>query len=134
MSAGIRRVRILVRTRTCSPKRVSIGGYEQPIAGSRVGTVEAARCELDDGKGAEGDLQAPGPELPSCSKNDAFAINERDINRELHEKRVDTAARRQNQGVVVGEVRASEKTPIASGGVERRFDGPGDDASMARVA
>ena len=75
-----------------------------------------------------------GPSSCRVAKNDAFAINERDINRELHEKRVDTATRRKNQGVVVGEVRASEKTAIASWGVERRFDGPGDDASMARVA
>ena len=70
---------------------------------------------------------------PSGREEPALAINEGDVNRELHEKRVNAAAWRQYQGVVVGEARASEKTAIASGGVERRFDRPGDDARVARV-
>ncbi len=134
MSAGIRRVRNLVRTRTCSPKRVLFGRYVQTIASSCVGTVETSRRELDNGKSAESDLQSPWAQDLSDAKHHAVAIHEGDVDRKLHEKRVDTAAGRENQGVAVGEARASEKTPIASGRVERRFDGPGDDASVARVA
>ena len=68
------------------------------------------------------------------AKHHAIAVHEGDVDRKLHEERVDTAAGRENQGMAVGEARASEKTAIASGRVERRFDGLGDDASVARVA
>ena len=134
MSAGIRRVRILVRTRTCSPKRVLFGRYVQAIASSCIRTVKTSRRELNDSKSAERDLQSPRAQDLADAKHHAVAIHERDVDSKLHEKRVDTAAGRENQGLTVGEARASKKTAIASGRVERRFDGPGDDASVARVA
>jgi len=113
---------------------VLFGCQVQTIARSRVGTVEISRRELDHGKSAEGDLQPPGSQRFSDAKNSALAVNESDVDRKLHEKRVNAAAGRENQGMAIGEARASEKTAIARGRVERRFDGPGDDASVARVA
>jgi hypothetical protein len=134
VSVGIRRVRNLVRTRTSSPRRVSFGCHVQTIASSSVGTVETARRELDYGKGAKGDLYAPRTHRLADAKHSALATDEGDVDRELHEECVNTATGRENQGVVVGETRASEKTPVPGGRVERRFDSPGDDASVARVA
>jgi hypothetical protein len=134
VSARIRRVRNLVRTRTCSPQRVLFGRQVQAIASSSVGTVETARRELDHGKRAQGDLYAPRTQRLSDAKHSALAIDEGNVDRELHEECVNTATGRENQGVVVGEARASEKTPVPGGRVERRLDSPGDDASVARVA
>ena len=130
MRAGMRRVRNLVRTRTWSPKRVLFGAREtddrQPECLNGRDRPTRTRQRQTRGRAI---CTRHGPNGRSDAKHHAVAIHEGDVDCKLHEKRVDAAAGREDQGMAVGEARAAEKTAIASGRVERRFDGAGDDAA-----
>ena len=96
------RVRVLVGTRTWSPAWVLFGCEKQAIACLGISPRECAGRELDHCKCTNRDLNPPrsngGPE-----PNDRTAsINERDINREPHEERMNAAARREDQRRVLG--------------------------------
>ena len=103
------------------------------IAGAGVGALERARRELDDGERAKCRLNPPRPERLPRAPDVAVAVDENDVDRELHEERVDAAARREDQRRVVGEGRTPEKAAVAGLAVERRFDRPGHDVLVTGV-
>lgn len=126
-------VRILVGTRTCSPERVLFSRQIETIADPSLRAIERASRELDNRRGTERSLNPPGPDRASRAKDVTVAVDERDIDRELHEAGVDAAARRQDQGRVFGQARTAEQAAISAPRLERRFDDAGDDLFVTGV-
>ena len=114
--------------------RMLFVGEEKSVACPSVGSLQYAGGELDDGEGAPGALNPPRPDRVSGAKDVTVAVNERDVDRELHEERVDAVAGRKNEGGVWRQARASEEAAVTGYAVERGFDVPGDGLLMAGVA
>lgn len=102
------RVRVLVGTRTRSPVWVLFAREKQAIACVGIRPREYASRELDYRKCTKRDLNPPRSNSGSQPNDRAAAIDERDVNRELHEERVNAAAGREDQRRVLGEVRSAE--------------------------
>jgi hypothetical protein len=102
------RVRVLVGTRTWSPVWVLFAREKQTIACFGIRVRERASGELDYRKRTKSDLEPPRSNGGPQPNDGAASIDERDVNRELHEERVNAAARREDQRRVLGEVRSAE--------------------------
>jgi len=80
--------------------RMLFGGEEEPVACPSVGSLENALCKLDNGERAEGSLDPPRAHGRSCAKDSTVAVDEHDIDRELHEESVDAVTRREDQRAI----------------------------------
>ena len=110
------------------------GGEQESIASPSVRSREHPGRELNDGEGTERSLNPPGAYGVSGAKNATVAIDERDVDRELHEEGVNAVTRREDERAVRREAGAAEKPPIARLAFERRFEVAGDDVLVAGVA
>ena len=96
-------MRNLAGTRTWSPGQLLFGCEVKQITVPRVRTIERTRGELDDGKRSKRGLQSPRFQRTPRANDAAAAVDKRDVDRESHEKSVDAAAGREDQGAVGGE-------------------------------
>ena len=125
---------VLVGTRTWSPVWVLFAREKQAIARLGVRPRECAGSELDYRESTKSDLNARRSNSGPQPNDRTASIDERDINRELHEERMNAAARREDQRRVLGQVRSAEQSLVASRRVERGFNRPRHDAVVAGIA
>jgi hypothetical protein len=110
------------------------GGEEKSVACSSVGSLQDALRKLDNREPSECRLNSPRSQGRSRAKDGPLSIDERDVDRELHEERVDAVTRREDERSVRREAGATEEALIAGLAVECALDESRHDVLMAGVA
>jgi len=91
-----------------------------PRCGS--GTLQAAGGKLDDGEGPPGHTDPPRRDASRSLEHTPGPVEEGQVERKPHERRVDARARRQDQGLAGREAVPAEKPLPPRAGVEGRDD------------
>ena len=95
---------------------------------------EASGGELDHGKRARRDLNAPRLHRRSLTDDRAASIDKGDVDRELHEKSMNAVAGCEDECRIAGELRSTEKPLVTRRGIEGSFDDGRNDAVVTDVA
>ena len=127
-------MRILVRTRTRSPVWVLFARKNQAIAARRARTREASGRELDHSKCARRNLNTPGLQCRSLTNDRPASIDEGEVDRELHEKRVNAVAGGEDQRCIARELGPTEKALVACRGIKGSLDEGSNDAVVTGIA
>ena len=77
--------------------------YVQSVAGLRVARLEGTDRQLDDGKGAPGDSDAPGRYRMTNLENHAVPGHKRHVDRKAHGERVNGLARGDDERTTFGQ-------------------------------
>ena len=103
------------------------------IARPGVRLPKDARRKFNDELCGECAGEAPGPDIMRALHHSAVPADEKDIDWKAHEKRVDRAARHDDEGMAGVQPIAAQQSAPAAAGIRRELDPVREDDARSRV-